>query len=607
MNVYVSMVILLLLNFVINSQTDPLVNMCGQSGLVSVNSAKTLGKTQITVSSYMDFASDQNYVEQVIRKNDTIIKNDTIKPLNTVLQFQPGIGYGLNDFWDIGVSIPVNFDIMENFSPQCGIGDLKICSKLRIPGYSKLNAALFSAMTIPTGSRSSGFVPRHGYYYKELTNNNGQEKPISYYTSKSFDFDIEALLTLNVNWLLFHLNTGCIFTSNEHIDNVLVLKGALELKPSKKISFFTELTSENRFCTISKKSTFAHDPIWITPGIAINTEAGAMVTLSGGISLTSKKNIDYIDKNRDLYVTSKMQPAWKIALQLAWSGALGNQDSDKDLVPDKVDKCPEQSEDSDGFEDSDGCPDLDNDKDGIIDSLDQCINEPEDQDGFEDEDGCPDLDNDKDGIIGSLDKCPDVPEDIDGFEDGDGCPDIDNDSDGVPDYSDKCINEPEDQDGFEDEDGCPDIDNDLDGIIDSLDKCPDVAGDKDEDGCPAKKALPKEIKIGRVILSGVGFEPKTAKIVQSAYRILDQLYESLSGYPSVKLEIHAHTDASGNHEKNIKLTIMRADTVLNYLVQRGISKERLISIGKGDTEPIADNSSILGRQLNNRIEIFRIE
>ncbi len=581
--------------------------MSGQSGLVSVNSAKTFGKTQLTVSSYMDFASDKNYVEQVIRKNDTIRKQDTIKPLNTVIQFQPGIGYGLTDFWDIGTSIPLNFDIMENFSPQCGIGDLKICSKLRIPGHRKINAAILSAMTVPTGSRSSGFVPRHGYYYEEHTDSNEQAKPISYYTSKSVDFDIEALLTIDANWLLFYLNTGCIFTTNESIDNVLVLKGALEIKPSKRISFFTEFTSENRFCTISKRSAFANDPLWITPGITVSTEAGAMMILSGGISLTSKKNIDYVDKNRDFLITSKMQPAWKIALQLSWSGALGDQDADRDLVSDKVDKCPEQIEDADGFEDSDGCPDLDNDNDGVKDSVDGCPDEKEDFDSINDEDGCPDFDNDTDGVIDSLDKCPGNPEDIDGFEDVDGCSDIDNDSDNVFDSSDKCIGIAEDKDGFEDEDGCPDIDNDLDGMIDTLDKCPDVAGIKNEDGCPGKKTLPKEIKMGKIILSGVGFEPKTAKIVQSAYRILDQLYESLSGYPLVKLEIRAHTDESGNYENNIKLTKMRADSVLNYLVQRGISKERLIPVGKGDSEPIADNSSIPGRQLNNRIEIFRTE
>jgi outer membrane protein OmpA-like peptidoglycan-associated protein len=65
-------------------------------------------------------------------------------------------------------------------------------------------------------------------------------------------------------------------------------------------------------------------------------------------------------------------------------------DRDGDGIPDELDKCPDEPEDKDGFEDEDGCPDPDNDKDGIPDTADACPNEPETVNGFEDEDGCPD-------------------------------------------------------------------------------------------------------------------------------------------------------------------------------------------------------------------------
>jgi outer membrane protein OmpA-like peptidoglycan-associated protein len=65
-------------------------------------------------------------------------------------------------------------------------------------------------------------------------------------------------------------------------------------------------------------------------------------------------------------------------------------DRDGDGIPDELDKCPDQPEDKDGFEDEDGCPDPDNDKDGIPDTADACPNEPETVNGFQDEDGCPD-------------------------------------------------------------------------------------------------------------------------------------------------------------------------------------------------------------------------
>jgi outer membrane protein OmpA-like peptidoglycan-associated protein len=65
-------------------------------------------------------------------------------------------------------------------------------------------------------------------------------------------------------------------------------------------------------------------------------------------------------------------------------------DTDGDGIPDAEDKCPDEPEDKDGFQDADGCPDPDNDGDGILDKEDKCPNEPETMNGFEDADGCPD-------------------------------------------------------------------------------------------------------------------------------------------------------------------------------------------------------------------------
>lgn len=93
-------------------------------------------------------------------------------------------------------------------------------------------------------------------------------------------------------------------------------------------------------------------------------------------------------------------------------------DEDGDGIPDVHDRCPNEPEDKDGFEDDDGCPDPDNDRDGLPDATDQCPNEAEDPDGFEDADGCPDPDNDKDGVPDTTDRCPGEP----GPASNDGCP-----------------------------------------------------------------------------------------------------------------------------------------------------------------------------------------
>ena len=151
-------------------------------------------------------------------------------------------------------------------------------------------------------------------------------------------------------------------------------------------------------------------------------------------------------------------------------------DLDHDGVPDDVDECMGLAEDRDGFEDADGCPEMDNDDDGVLDPDDKCPNAKEDEDGFEDEDGCPDPDNDGDGVLDVDDACPNEAGPRSTSRKRNGCPVRDLDGDGVMDDKDKCPKEPEDRDGFEDDDGCPEADNDRDGIPDLEDACPDVAG-----------------------------------------------------------------------------------------------------------------------------------
>jgi outer membrane protein OmpA-like peptidoglycan-associated protein len=66
----------------------------------------------------------------------------------------------------------------------------------------------------------------------------------------------------------------------------------------------------------------------------------------------------------------------------------------------------------------------DSDGDGIVDARDRCPDDPEDPDGYEDDDGCPDDDNDGDGILDVDDGCPNAPETMNGISDDDGCPDL---------------------------------------------------------------------------------------------------------------------------------------------------------------------------------------
>jgi outer membrane protein OmpA-like peptidoglycan-associated protein len=241
----------------------------------------------------------------------------------------------------------------------------------------------------------------------------------------------------------------------------------------------------------------------------------------------------------------------------------------------------------------------DRDGDGIKDDADKCPDEPEDKDQFEDEDGCPDIDNDKDGILDFKDKCPNDPEDKDQFEDDDGCPDPDNDKDGVLDVDDKCPLQP----GPKENQGCPDTDRDKDGVVDRLDKCPDEPGVAPH-GCPEKKFI--VITASKIELKKqVHFATNKSKILPDSFELLDEVVEVLQKNPQIKkLRIEGHTDNKGKPAKNVILSKNRAKAVYDYLAGKGIDAGRMESEGFGQTCPIATNTTEEGREKNRRTDFF---
>jgi len=100
----------------------------------------------------------------------------------------------------------------------------------------------------------------------------------------------------------------------------------------------------------------------------------------------------------------------------------------------------------------------------------------------------------------------------------------------------------------------------------------------------------------------VTFEKSSDKIGTSARSVLDEIVEIAFDCPSLTISVTGHTDNTGNEASNRALSKARAESVVAYLSERGIEKERLSATGAGSDTPIASNEDAAGRQANRRIE-----
>ncbi|RLD90713.1 MAG: hypothetical protein DRJ29_15115 [Bacteroidetes bacterium] len=103
------------------------------------------------------------------------------------------------------------------------------------------------------------------------------------------------------------------------------------------------------------------------------------------------------------------------------------------------------------------------------------------------------------------------------------------------------------------------------------------------------------------------FEFDDYKISETSYPILDQVVIILNRYPSLRLEIAAHTDNMGSFEYNMTLSQKRTLSMVDYLVSQGIARDRLMGKGYGESRPIASNSSEEGRMMNRRVEFIILD
>lgn len=226
----------------------------------------------------------------------------------------------------------------------------------------------------------------------------------------------------------------------------------------------------------------------------------------------------------------------------------------------------------------------------------------------------PPKDRDEDGVPDKLDACVSIKGVASSEPLLNGCPEApaDHDGDAIPDEYDACPRKAGVATFVPRTHGCPKIiDTDGDKVPDAQDACPNEKGvaPPDGDGCPKKPEPPqppptatvldKEIIISQQVL----FERGTAVIRSESDAILKDVARVFREHPEIELvEVQGHTDDTGDVNLNRQLGRDRAESVVKWLVNDGIARDRLSPKGYGADKPIDTNATDEGRAKNRRVE-----
>ena len=185
--------------------------------------------------------------------------------------------------------------------------------------------------------------------------------------------------------------------------------------------------------------------------------------------------------------------------------------------------------------------------------------------------------------------------DVAGDKDNEGCPWPDDDNDNIYNKDDACPQEA----GTIENKGCPNVDSDSDGVADKDDICPNEAGTAETQGCPAnpKSVIEFITKAENVILFSV-----SKSFLDSTHdTLLNKVSNLLKKYPNISIQIAGHASSDGSSTYNQNLSSERAANVKIALVQQGIESSRLKVIWFGEENPAESNETSTGRAKNRRV------
>ena len=364
-------------------------------------------------------------------------------------------------------------------------------------------------------------------------------------------------------------------------------------------------------------------------GLEINLSDNLNLDINGGYTFTFTDNLNYYN-NQDVLSggkAGKYDGYINAALGLTFVGGSGNTDKDGDGLIKKYEKefdtDPDNPDtDGDGLNDGDEVNvyktdplKVDTDGDGLSDGDEVMkyksdpLKTDTDGDGLNDGDEVnlyktnPALaDTDKDGLNDNEEILTYKTDPTKADTDGEGL----NDGDEVKKYKTDPLKADTDGDGLFDGEEIlkhktDPLKKDTDGgTIDDLTELTRGTNPVDPNDDVVKIGVP-------IILEGVTFASGKSDITPESSQILRSALKTLTTYPDIQIEIGGHTDNVGSKNSNTKLSQKRADSVRNWLIERGIESGRIVAKGYGPEFPIFPNDSPENKRKNRRIEFKRIK
>ena len=124
---------------------------------------------------------------------------------------------------------------------------------------------------------------------------------------------------------------------------------------------------------------------------------------------------------------------------------------------------------------------------------------------------------------------------------------------------------------------------------------------------PEEESIAELEKNGTVTMSHIHFTSNSTSIKHSSESSLEELFALMTSNPTIVLEVSGHTDNIGSTDHNYRLSVKRANSIKDFLIDKGILSKRIKINGYGESKPIATNETNDGKRKNRRVQIKVID